>query len=73
LDTLTTDKRINTMKTVTVERKNNYGSVVYYPADETAKLFAQLLGTKTLTTQALLHIEELGYEIVQVAQAKWRA
>ena len=56
------------MKTVTVDRKNNYGSVVYYPADETAKLFAQLLGTKTL-----LHIEELGYEIVQVAPAKWRA
>jgi hypothetical protein len=49
--------------TVQLLVKNNYGNQALYPHNETAKTFAQLLGTKTITTQAIKLIMALGYEI----------
>lgn len=48
-------------KTLTVRVTNNYGTRVIYPVCETAKKFAAMLGTKTLTMEAKRHIEGLGY------------
>ena len=48
---------------ITIERRDQYGATVYHPADETARLFAQLAKTKTLTTDALALIRALGYQI----------
>ena len=47
--------------TITVRRV--YGCPVIYPVDETAKRFAAIAGTKTLTVNALQHIKALGYQI----------
>jgi hypothetical protein len=49
---------------ITVLTKNVYGKQVFYPACETAKKFCSLLGTKTLTEDALMKIKDIGYEIV---------
>lgn len=53
------------MQTVTVKVKSVYGNITAYPACPTAALFAQLLGTKTLTPQALKTIQALGFEVKQ--------
>lgn len=50
---------------ITVQIKSNYGVLTAYPVCPTAKQFAELAGTKTLTTQALQIIERMGYDIVQ--------
>ena len=55
------------MQTVTVKIKSVYGNVSAYPSCPTAALFAQLLGTKTLTPQALKTIQALGFEVKQQA------
>lgn len=54
------------MKIVEVNLKSVYGEVKAYPANQAAQLFADLSGTKTLTTQALRTIKALGYEIKSV-------
>ena len=46
---------------IIIEEKNVYGNVLYYPSCETAKLFCKLLGCKTLTTDKLTIIHEMGY------------
>jgi hypothetical protein len=53
------------MQSVTVTIKSVYGNITAYPACPTAALFAQLLGTKTLTPQALKTIKALGFEVIQ--------
>lgn len=53
-----------TMK-ITIQVKSNYGVLTAYPICPVAKAFAELAGTKTLTNQALLIIERMGYEIEQ--------
>lgn len=53
------------MQTVTVTIKSVYGNITAYPSCPTAALFAQLLGTKTLTPQALKTIKALGFEVIQ--------
>jgi hypothetical protein len=55
------------MQSVTVKVKSVYGNVTAYPACPAAALFAQLLGTKTLTPQALKTIQALGFEVKQQA------
>ncbi len=52
---------------IKVEIKNVYGNQVIYPACEKAALFAELAGTKTLTTHAIQTIKKIGYtiEVVQ--------
>lgn len=42
-----------------------YGNVVAKPACEKAKLLAKLAGTKTLTSEVLGIIRELGYKVEQ--------
>ena len=46
---------------ITITLREVYGEVKAYPVCEDAKLFAQLAGTKTLTTQTLALIARLGY------------
>lgn len=51
------------MKTITIEIRSQYGNTVAYPACQAAKLFARIAGTKTLSSQALKHIQVLGFGI----------
>jgi hypothetical protein len=48
---------------ILINLREVYGEVKAYPVCDTAKLFAQLAGTKTLTTQSLKLIAQLGYEV----------
>lgn len=48
---------------ITVEIRDVYGIRTVYPACQTAKLFARLAGTKTLTSHAIDTIKQLGYSI----------
>lgn len=53
-------------KQITIKLKDVYGETKAYPICKDAKLFAEMLGTKTLTRSALGHIRHLGYEIIAV-------
>ena len=50
---------------VTVSIREVYGIKTAYPVCTTARLFASIAGTKTLTFQTLKKIEALGYSIMQ--------
>lgn len=56
-----------TMPSITIEIRTVYGNRSIYPVCDTARLFAQIAGTKTLTASALDVIRSLGYQ-VQVKQ-----
>jgi hypothetical protein len=49
---------------ITLLRKDQYGKAVYYPVCDKAKVFAQIAGTKTLTSDTVRRIKELGYKFV---------
>ena len=49
--------------TITIEIRDIYGIRTIYPHCETAKLFARLAGTKTITRHALETIRALGYTV----------
>jgi hypothetical protein len=50
-----------------------YGRLFLDPANDIAAGFAALLGTKTLTRRAVLHIEKLGFTIEALGIARdWR-
>jgi hypothetical protein len=51
---------------IQVQTRSIYGNRVIYPHCDTAKQFARIAGTKTLTTQALHKIKALGYSIEEV-------
>ena len=51
------------MPDITVEIRNVYGVVKYYPTCERARTLASLAGTTTLTPQALNLIRVLGFGI----------
>jgi hypothetical protein len=51
------------MKTITVEIRSNFGTEAIYPACETSRKFAEMLGTKTLTRRAIGQIRDLGYTV----------
>ena len=51
------------MGTVKVKQKSQYGSTVFYPANDLAELFAKVAGTKTLTASILCYIKEAGFDI----------
>ena len=42
-----------------------YGGAKIYPVNEQAKIFAQIAGTKTLSSSNLAYAAKLGYEIKQ--------
>jgi hypothetical protein len=50
-------------RTLTVERRDQSGAITFFPIDLTAQRFAALLGTRTLTIDALRRITGLGYTI----------
>lgn len=53
---------------ITVEIKSVYGTQTIYPVCNKAKLFASMVGQKTLTMANIGWIKQLGYE-VEVIQA----
>jgi hypothetical protein len=48
---------------ITIETKNVYGNNLNYPICEKAKIFALLIGKKTLDYLDLNRIQALGYKI----------
>jgi len=53
---------------ITVQIKSTYGNENIYPVCDTAKLFADVAGTKTLTLNIIERLKKAGYSI-QVQQA----
>lgn len=45
---------------IQVRQQSVYGNIVFRPANEAAKVLAQIAGTKTLTRQTLLLSKQLG-------------
>ena len=48
---------------ISINARNVYGNILYYPADKNAEIFAAIAGSKTLTGDTLRSIQELGIEI----------
>ena len=48
---------------ISINARNVYGNILYYPADKNAEIFAKIAGSKTLTGDTLRNIQELGIEI----------
>ena len=64
----------NIDKEVIIQERIEFGNVRYYPVNELGKKFAHLLGTKTLSIEALDFIlEELGITVnfKQSELVKW--
>ena len=57
---------------VLVEAKNVYGTEMLYPANETARTFCEMMGTKTFTDHMIRKVVQLGFTIEQVQQASKR-
>ena len=47
-----------------VKVKDVYGNRTIYPVNETANVFAQIAGTKTLTMPTINKMKTLGYEVL---------
>jgi len=66
---MTTNNRIRTVpphagNTITVSIKNVYGNRTIYPECDTAKLFAGIASTTSLTLHTIDAIKKLGYDVV---------
>jgi hypothetical protein len=48
---------------ITVKIDNNFGSERIYPADDNARAFARIAGTKTLTRTTIDLVKQLGFGI----------
>jgi hypothetical protein len=55
------------MQTIIVEPRNNYGTTVFYPVNEAAKLIAKIAGTKTLSMSVIQKAKQLGF-LIEVKQ-----
>jgi hypothetical protein len=55
-------------QTLTVRTREVYGVRTFYPVDDTARTFARIAGTKTLTRDTLEQIQKLGYTIEQARE-----
>ena len=53
-------------KLVKIEVRNVYGNTYYYPANENAKLFTNIAGTKTIDPNNFKYIRLLGFKIEPV-------
>jgi len=51
------------MRQILVNIVPQYGKWVYYPVCDSAKAFAAIAGTRTLTEPTLVQIRRLGYEV----------
>jgi hypothetical protein len=56
---------------IQIEVRNVYGVLKIYPLCDTAKTFADIAGTKTLTLATVKKIESLGYEIRSIVDADY--
>ena len=54
--------------TLTVRTRDVYGVRTFYPADDTARAFARIAGTKTLTLATIREAQKLGYHIAQAVE-----
>ncbi len=52
-----------TTRTITIEPREVYGKLLYYPQCDNAQLFARLCGTKTLQPGDIRLIRLLGYTV----------
>lgn len=52
--------------TINIQIRDVYGKPTVYPACERSRIFARMLGQKTLTQADITNIKALGFEIVQV-------
>lgn len=52
---------------VQVLAKNNFGTIMFYPHNKQAKRFADLIGNKTLSRKDLTLINEMGFEVEEIA------
>jgi len=59
-------------QSITIEVRSVYGQPKAYPVCRKAETFARLTGCKTLTRAALLGAQQLGFEIISIANADWR-
>jgi hypothetical protein len=50
--------------TITVKITKNYGNEAIYPVCDTAKMFAEIAGTKTMSRRLIDQVKQLGYSIV---------
>lgn len=48
---------------ITIKIKNVYGNETIYPVCDKSKIFAEMLGQKTLTRRDLQSISKLGFKI----------
>ncbi len=62
---------METPLTIRIELRDQYGKQVAHPVCDTAKTFAEIANSKTLTDQTLLRIAGLGYTII-TTQREWR-
>ena len=51
------------MQHILIERREIYGNRVFYPVCDTAKTFAAIAKSKTLTVDTLKLIKSLGFDI----------
>ncbi len=51
------------MNEITVRVREVYGHAKYYPECDSAKVFASIAGTTTLTEQTLRRIKRLGFDV----------
>ena len=58
---------MNQAHPVQVEFKSVYGTLLIYPVNEEAKIFAALTGKKTMSKIDLELIKALGHDVVQVS------
>lgn len=49
---------------------NNYGRIVLYPFNDTAKGLAAIAGTKTLSVDALAAAARMGFELIAVGDTR---
>ena len=57
---------------ITVAVRSVYGNDLVYPVDDTAALFAALIGAKTFNARQLGQIKALGYAVhVAAGQLPW--
>ena len=52
---------------IEVEVRNVYGKPVIYPANEAARIAAELIGAKTFQQRHLRQLQKLGHEVAVVA------
>lgn len=57
---------------VEIQIREVYGASKFYPANDTAKIFAEIAGTKTLTKNTLDKIKRLGIDIHEVYVPKYK-